>query len=92
VADNLEGGLVGLLEELEADVFGCSEAALSSSGVAAVVFADKGRMRATTTAAARRGEMLMATSCGVVPCATSRTEPSGSSIRIICSFPLFAVI
>jgi hypothetical protein len=31
-----------------------------------------GRMRATTTAAARRGEMLLAISRGVVPRGTSR--------------------
>jgi len=37
-----------------------------------------GVMRATTTAAARRGEMLVATSKGVVPGGTSRMEPSGS--------------
>ena len=38
-----------------------------------------GRMRATTTAAAaRRGEMALAISKGVVPCGTSRTLPSGS--------------
>jgi len=41
-----------------------------------------GRMRATTTAAARRGEMLFAMSKGVVPAGTSRTEPSGSWILI----------
>jgi len=38
--------------------------------------------RATTTTAARRGEMLVAISRGVVPAATSRTEPSGSWILI----------
>ncbi len=37
-----------------------------------------GVTRATTTADARRGEMLVATSNGVVPLGTSRMEPSGS--------------
>ena len=41
-----------------------------------------GRTRATTTAAARRGEMLLATSKGVVPAGTSRREPSGNWIWI----------
>jgi hypothetical protein len=35
-------------------------------------------MRATTDACARRGEMLSAMARGVVPDATSRTDPSGS--------------
>ena len=56
---------------------------LASSSAVSLVFSlvcsvRNGRTRATTTAAASRGEMLLATSSGVVPGATSRTEPSGS--------------
>ena len=38
---------------------------------------ETGVSRATTLAAARRGEMELAISSGVVPAGTSRTEPSG---------------
>jgi hypothetical protein len=56
----------------------CSSAAslVPAAGV------ERGLMRATTTAAARRGEMLLAMSKGVVPAGTSRMEPSGSWIFI----------
>jgi hypothetical protein len=41
-------------------------------------------MRATTLAAARRGEMEVAISRGVVPCGTSFTAPSGRWMEIVC--------
>ncbi len=49
--------------------------ALGAAGVSGV-------MRATTTAAARRGEMDVAISRGVVPEGTWRREPSGSWMLI----------
>ena len=59
-----------------------SAAYISASPVAAEVAATaaalSGRMRATTAACARRGEMLSAMDRGVVPDGTSRTDPSGS--------------
>jgi len=56
---------------------------VSVSGVVWVgAMAVNGRMRATTTAAARRGEMPVAISKGVVPRGTSRRDPSGSWTRI----------
>ena len=63
----------------------CAEYMASSLASRAASLADspagaRGWMRATTTAAARRGEMLLATSMGVVPEGTSRMEPSGSWI------------
>jgi len=59
-----------------------SSLASSDSSPADKAAGAKGLMRATTTAAARRGEMLLATSRGEVPAGTSRTEPSGSWILI----------
>ena len=58
-----------------------SEASMAASLVLAMTGVI-GLMRATTTAAARRGEMLLAMSKGVVPLGTSRMEPSGSWILI----------
>jgi len=45
--------------------------------------AASGLTRATTLAAASRGEIELAISRGVVPEGTSRTEPSGSWIEIV---------
>ena len=59
---------------------------LSLCSSAAETAAESGRTLATTTAAASRGEMLIARSSGVVPRATSRTEPSGNCTRTICAF------
>jgi hypothetical protein len=53
-----------------------------AASVAAGEEGARGLVRATTTAAARRGEMLVATSRGVVPRGTSRWEPSGSWMRM----------
>jgi hypothetical protein len=43
-------------------------------------------MRATTEAAARRGEMELAISKGVVPEGTSRTAPSGRCTAMLLAF------
>ncbi len=55
-----------------------SSEASSAASLAEAAAGVSGVMRATTTAAARRGEMLLAISNGVVPLGTSRMEPSGS--------------
>lgn len=75
---------------------GCPEymasslAAASASATPSTVCAWSGRMRATTTAAARRGEMPVAMSRGVVPRATVRWLPSGSWIEMVSWLTLSA--
>ena len=68
------------LEEA-AEYMASSEASRAASP-ALVASGVRGLMRATTTAAARRGEMSLAMSRGVVPLGTSRMELSGSWILI----------
>ena len=60
-----------------------SSLASSAASVVVEAIGAKARMRATTTAEASRGEMLLAMSKGVVPLGTSRMEPSGSWILIM---------
>ena len=67
----------GSLPLVWAEYMASSEAS-SAASLAEVNAGARGVMRATTTAAARRGEMEVAMSNGVVPLGTSRMEPSGS--------------
>jgi hypothetical protein len=76
VAKDFERVLVRLLEQPEGYVFGERGGKVSELTFGAPE--SNGAMRATTTAAASRGEMLLAMSKGVVPRGTSRWEPSGS--------------
>ena len=62
---------------------------LASLAISAL--ADQGVSRATTEAAASRGEMELAISSGVVPAGTSRIAPSGSCTAMVCVLMVLGV-
>ena len=68
---------------VEALAYIASSLASSAASLVFTAIGDNARMRATTAAAASRGEMLLAISKAVVPLGTSRMEPSGSWILIM---------
>ncbi len=69
--------------ESAAEYMAASEeiSSVESAGAAAL----GGVRRATTEAAARRGEMELAISSGVVPEGTCRMEPSGRVMEMTCA-------